>query len=336
MYSLVPIVLLPYFGWGIYTLHHRFRNREEFPPTVEAATLIGLLLFFAFETVYLRAAMRDNVILHLFSMLGLFVSAVALYGHMAISFSSRLIVGIVAPGDDRAVDRPRFSPAEILERQGDWDGAIKEYLVLARIFPRNPAVHVRIGNCFIETEQHAEAAPWFERALSHLDNDEEALPLLNRLCELYTRDLNDESGARKALELHLKRFPGSENADNLRARIEGSVTETHKAPGAALEALKDTPLAQDLDPAPAQEETTLPALPKDMGLDALHEVGVDAPGGAPAHIPDPAPLNRETVSLDHSPMADTPEQTPGEDDKPEDTADKDENGADGGDRLVPL
>ena len=69
-------LLVPYFGWGIYTLRHRYRYHEELKPSVEAATLLTLGVFYAFEWWLLQVWMSKSPVYLIFAALGLLASGV--------------------------------------------------------------------------------------------------------------------------------------------------------------------------------------------------------------------------------------------------------------------
>lgn len=243
MEYVAPIVLVPFFGWGIFTLNRRYRHQEELSPVLEIITLLALLLFYAFEIVQLRPWMQNQVLAYLFTVLGLFVAGAALYGHVAISLTSRLIVDLMVPADEGPADRPRFGPAEILERRGDYDGALQEYLVLARIYPGNPQVHTRIAECYLALDRPVDAVAWFDRAVKNLKTDDKCLPVVTRLCEVYERVLREPESAREVLEAYLDRFPDTTHAALLRARLARIGVKDVQAPvSAALQKLEEAPL----------------------------------------------------------------------------------------------
>lgn len=254
MYLAAPIFLIPFFGWGLFALHRKYRRREEWPAWVEALTILALALFYAVEIDELKVWLQHQRIAYYFSVMGLFVAGLALYGHMVVSLLSRAIVEAVSPGDEAAADRPRFGPAEILEHQGDWEGALQEYLILLRIFPRHPAVNQRAGECCIALHRPEEAAKWLVRAVRHHPPDEKILPLLSRACEVYDRMLRQPDNARKVLDDFLAAYPGYSQAEAvvLRRHQIGAAAPLEKPH--ALDALAETPIAngESSEDAPAK------------------------------------------------------------------------------------
>jgi tetratricopeptide (TPR) repeat protein len=212
------ILLIPYLGWGIYTLRLRYQFHEELPVAVEVATLAGLLVYYAVEIFVFDRAMSNTPVLYVFTVLGFAISGTALYGHILISVVSRVLVDAVLPNDDLQTKGPRFGPAEVLERRGDFEGALQEYLVIARIFPKDPATSIRVGNTYAELKQPRDAVVWFERAMNRVDDADRALTIVNRLSALYD-ELNDAENAIVSLENFLKKFPTSEFSDRVRLRV---------------------------------------------------------------------------------------------------------------------
>lgn len=216
---LTAIILIPYFGWGVYTLRLRFRYHEDLTPVVEAATLLGVAVFFAIETLLLKAYLYNYPAFFIFAVLGLVVSGAALYGPMVVSLISQLVVDVMVPGERSKTREPRYEPAEVLEREGDYKGALDEYLVIARIFPREPSVLIRIADTYVALDQAADAAQWFERALKLLDSPERSLQVTNRLCEIYRRQLDAPQEVARLLEAYLRRYPNAEFAGSVQERL---------------------------------------------------------------------------------------------------------------------
>jgi tetratricopeptide (TPR) repeat protein len=213
------LVLIPYLGWGIYTLRLRFRFHEEIAPRTEAITLVLVALFYALETFLLHGYLARLHAYFFFALLGLIVSGAALYGPMAVSLMSHLLVDAIIPAERSTTHEPRYGPAEALERAADYDAALREYLVIARIFPREPAALIRIGELQAKLNRPEEAAHWFERALVHLDSAEQSLQVTNRVCEIYGRILGRPEEAARVLEAYLDRFPEAAYARSVRERI---------------------------------------------------------------------------------------------------------------------
>jgi hypothetical protein len=214
------ILLVPYFGWGIYTLRHRYRWHEEMPLSIELATLIAVTLFIGFQVSILQDAARENRVFFIFAVLGLVTSSAALYGHVAISVLSRLIVDFVAPSESVSADKPRFGPAEALERAGDYNGAIQEYLVLARLFPKHPAVYEHLAEAELKANHPESAIAYFHRALALHKQPAAAFAMVMRLADTYARNLNNADAAREVLASFIAEHPRSPEAEQAKARLE--------------------------------------------------------------------------------------------------------------------
>lgn len=217
--ALWPVVVA-YFGWGIYTLRLRYRFHEDISPWVETLTLMLVGVFYIAELFLLRRYLAHTPTHFVFALLGLLVSGAALYGPMAVSLVSRLVVDVMLPAERSKTREPRYAPAEALERAGDFEGALQEYIVIARVFPRDAAVLVRIGNLHARLGKPQDAVAWFERALTCVESAEKNLQIANRLCALYNRDLGRPDDAVRVLQTYLARFPAAEHADSVRDRLE--------------------------------------------------------------------------------------------------------------------
>ena len=164
--------------------------------------------------------MTDTPVLYLFTILGLVVSSAALYGSMMVSVASHLMVDMVLPGEPQDASSPHFAPAEALERIGDYDSALQEYLVMARIFPKHGSTATRIANCLTRLDRLAEASKSFERALTLIENEEHSLRVTNRLVEIYERRMDQPDDAARILQLYIEKFPHAERIESVRARLD--------------------------------------------------------------------------------------------------------------------
>ena len=212
-------ILIPYFALGFYTLRRRYAHHEELSPHIEALVLFGVAMFYALESFLLRSSMKTSPAYYFFAILGLIVSGAALYGPMAISLVSQVLVDLIIPGERSKTMEPRYEPAEALERELDFEGAIREYLVIARVFPREPNTFLRIAELYLKLEQFEEAAAWFERALKLLDSAEKSLQITNRVCEIYQRKLGRPDAAGPLLEAYLAKYPDAEFSGSVRDRL---------------------------------------------------------------------------------------------------------------------
>jgi tetratricopeptide (TPR) repeat protein len=285
------VLLVPFVGGGVYSLSRRFGHHEEWPMAVEAAILAAVTLFFAIEVALLRLALPQNPVFLMFSVLGLAAAGAALYGHVLISLASRLVVEAVSHGDERAADRPRFGPAESLEQQGAYQDALQEYLVLARIYPREAEVYARIAEIHLRLKNPDEAAVWWRRALKYASTAGEVLAFTNRLCETHERHLNDVQGAKAVLAAYLERYPDSPDAAVVRGRLERLMSPQEVAAmSEALVALDAAPMAEVL-----LEEA--PQARIKMTLTALEDVELPSASPEAETAPEPAPEPGAKIGL---------------------------------------
>ena len=213
-------LLIPYFGWGIYTLRVRFAHHEEFAVRVEVATLLAVAFFVSLELKLFGVWMANMTLLYVFSALGLFVSTAALYGSMLVSVSSHLIVDIFMPVRQEDTYVPQFGPAEALESVGDFEGALNEYLVMARIFPKDGACALHVAETYAHLDDYAQAAHWFERGLGSMDDPDRYMRITNRLSDMYLNRLDSPDDSVRILEAYLEKFPDTDRGDSVRGRIE--------------------------------------------------------------------------------------------------------------------
>lgn len=286
--------MIPFFGWAIVLLRRRYVYYEENSLQLEAGTLGALALFFWIEALILRHALGHQTLLYFFAVLGLSVAAFALYAHVAISLASRLVVDLVVPGDETALNQPRFGPVDALERSEDYEGALLEYLVLARIYPRNFEVLRRTGRVQELLENHEEAATWYLRARKRASTAQEALTATNRLCAIYDGALDQPESADEVLVQFLEDYPESPDRILVIDRLERRATKSERSISAILQALEETPLA-----APGQEDAAEPINPS-VSLPAVGRplkapkpakpalVALEEEGASPIPAPDPA------------------------------------------------
>jgi len=294
---LTLLLLAVYLGWGVYTLDRRYRRHEEWPPAVEAATLVAVLLFYAIEVSLLRHTMQEEAVVYMFALLGLFVSGAALYGHMAVSLTSRILVEVVSPARVHDPSVPRLGPAEALERQHDFEGAVQEYLVLARIFPKDTTILTRLAENHLKLQEPEAAVGWLERAYQSSSDSDDALLVANRLAEVCKKDLHDTERARKVLQGFLKRFPESSHAASVSVRLEKLEAAPAARGSQKLESLEDLPREQRAAmPVPTLE---IPRPKPTLGLDPLAETGVAADADeAPEESAEEAAKPESSLSLE--------------------------------------
>ncbi len=243
--QIVGIVLLvPFFGWAIYLLRRRFQYYEENSLALEVITAGALGIFLWIEVTVLRDALDGQILLYLAAILGLSVSTFALYAHVLISLASRIVVDMVSPRGETAAYQPRFGPVDALEREEDYEGALQEYLVLARIYPRNFEVLSRTGRVQEILDQPEEAVIWYLRARKRATRAEEALMAVNHLCTLYDGKLGQPELADHQLALFLQDYPDSPDREIVVERLERRAHREGFTLSSLLEALEENPLAR--------------------------------------------------------------------------------------------
>ena len=103
--------------------------------------------------------------------------------------------------------------------RGDYEGAYAECLVIARVFPKDPSVALRVARNLVELERLEEACQWFERGLRGIDDADRSLHVVNRLSDIYLRRLDRQSDAIRVLQEYVTQFPNAEHAETVRGRI---------------------------------------------------------------------------------------------------------------------
>lgn len=231
-------LFLTFLGWGIYTLRLRYSHHEDLSMRLELATLAAVTVFVAVELMLVRPSLANNPVLYVFTILGLAVAATALYGPMLVSVASKVFVDAVIADHRGADDGPQFGPVDALERVNDFEGALGECLVLSRMFPKDATVSIRAATNYASLERYSEAAEWFERGLSRVNDADRAFRVTNRLAEIYNKQLDRADDADRVLRQFIERYPDHERADSIQRRIDRA------APSAAIArpiAIPDSP-----------------------------------------------------------------------------------------------
>ena len=214
------LFLIPYLLWGIYLLRQRLAHDVDLDRTVETFTIVFLVIFFIFEFTLIRIWLENDIVSLVFATLGLVISGFALYGPLVMSFGSHLLIDILMPTGRYNPSAPRYGAAEGFELRGDFEGAAREFIAIARKFPKETRAALRAADNLMLIGRPEVAAPWFEAALESLKDPEEALSVVNRLSDIYCEQLKQPDEAREVLEEYLDRFPASGYADSVRRRIE--------------------------------------------------------------------------------------------------------------------
>lgn len=215
---LAGLLLIPYLLWGEYTLRHRLQDGAEFRPVTEIITLALVGVFFVFQYALLREWLGKTPLYLFLALMGLALSGLILYGHMVVSLVSALLVDLVAPSADR-LHEPNYLPGEACEANGDFEGAVREYLAVARIFPKDPKTAIRLGDNLAKLSKWEEAASWFEQGIENLDRGEQVLPIMFRLAEIYAGRLGRGAAAKALYEEFIRRFPDDPSVAIVQARI---------------------------------------------------------------------------------------------------------------------
>lgn len=223
------LLLIPYLLWGVYLLRERLVREAELDRMVETFTVVFLVLFFIFEFTLIKLWLEKDVVSLVFATLGLGISGFALYGPLLMSFGSHLLVDVMMPTGRWNPSVPRYGAAEGFELRGDFEGAAREFIEIARKFPKETIAPLRAADNLMKIGRPEVAAPWFEAALEAIHDPEQSLSIVNRLCDIYRSDLGHEDEAREVLEEYVERFPASEYADSVRRRIESMVVDAAAA-----------------------------------------------------------------------------------------------------------
>jgi tetratricopeptide (TPR) repeat protein len=211
--------LVPYLLWGVYCLDQQLRREEELDITAQALTLAALIPFYAFQYEMLKSSLVNSNLKFALAIIGLMMSGAALYGPLAASFVSHLVVESVMPSHRKYVHEPRFGPGEAMEEVGNYEAAAQEYMAVAKMFPKDPGAALRTADNLMKCGKLEEAAPWFEKTLDNMTSAKQSLAVTFRLFELYTRALNKPEAGLRILEKYVQRFPETEYVSAVRRRI---------------------------------------------------------------------------------------------------------------------
>lgn len=258
------LMLIPYLLGGIYLLRARTREDVEVSPLFEGLALVLVILFFMYEFSVIEDWLGNNKLKMLAASLGLLGSGIALYGPTAVSLASYLFTEMLMPRGYWAEHEPRYGAAEGMETLGDFEGAANEYIVLARMFPHEPRPALGAADNLMKLDRHEEAAKWFVKGLALLQSPGDALPVTNRLYDLYNRHLSDPAKAREVLTAYAEKYPGSEFADSVQKRVErhDANTEAPEHPSSSEEkaSAQESAAAMFLDEEPLPESGQPPSI----------------------------------------------------------------------------
>jgi hypothetical protein len=217
--AITILLLIPFVGWGIYILRIQLKYREDLRRNAQIATVIGVLIFLTIEISIMQVSLGARSGMYILSVLALLMSTAALYGHLFVSIASQLIVNVIYPNDEIVVERPDFAAAEALEEIGDHAGALNEYLVMGRLFPKDPETVIKIGEAHLELDHIDDAAMYFERAFTQVGDAESGIRITNRLVSIYKGIQEDPDHAKEVLHRYLEKYPESKFDDSVQRRL---------------------------------------------------------------------------------------------------------------------
>ena len=213
------LILIPYLCWGVYLLKVRFQHQAELSVAVEALTFLGLIIFLIIEFAFLNLWLSDSPLIFILAVLGLLSSLLALYGPMLMSLGSHILVDAVMPSGAPVSHTPRYGAAEGFEQKGDYEAATREYMAIARMFPKESKASLRAGDNLMKLDRPEEAVLWLKRGLNCLSEAEESLRVVNRIAEIYLHRLNEPDEAVDVFQSYLERFPDAEYAESVKRRL---------------------------------------------------------------------------------------------------------------------
>ncbi len=229
------------FFWGVFLAYKRWIRRYEIPYWLDLLSLILMFIILGIELVQLRDWLRNFPLLYILTGLGLFIFASALYSQSLISILTTVFMSVIHPGEESAPDIPRFGPAEILERQGDWKGALNEYYILARIYPHHPSVHLRIANAYVKLNQPEEALLWLKKSLKYLKREEDLYLIVARFCDI-AHDIQDVKSYYEMIDYFSKLYPDSPHTQSILERKKRIKTDTIKEKSSLLISMEELPI----------------------------------------------------------------------------------------------
>lgn len=244
--DIISIILLGFlFFWGVALLYQKWIRNHDFPFWLDLLSLILMFTILGIQLLQLRDWLKNYTLLYILSALGLFITVSALYSHSFISLTTLIFLSIIQPGEEFAPDVPRFGPAEILEHENDWKGALNEYFVLARIYPHHPSVHLRIANAYVKLNQPKEALQWLKKSLNYLKREEDIYMVIARYCDI-AQDIGDIDSAMEIINYHLKQYPNSPHSKSILERKKRMSIDITKERSSLLVPMEETPIDENL------------------------------------------------------------------------------------------
>jgi tetratricopeptide (TPR) repeat protein len=221
-FAMSVALMLPFFFWGVHLLRERYLLHRDIPMRVEVYSLLGVVAFQTVQLMLIRIWMGEITAFYAFTMLAIAAASTALYGPTLVSVVSQEIVNLMHPPHDARTEEPNFSMAEGLEQRCDYEGALREYMVMARVFPKDSETAFRVGHVLIELERFEEAAASFERGLHQAAgaDPERALLATNRLSDLYRERLGRMDDAAMTLQAYLDRYGDTAKAELVARKLD--------------------------------------------------------------------------------------------------------------------
>lgn len=245
--DILSVILLFFlFIWGIYSVYLKVSQPYRYPRWMDVFSLVLMCSVLGLELIQLREWLRNYPLYYIFSFLGLFIAVTALYSHNIVSIVTSIALSLTYPGEENAPDVPRFGPAEILEKKKDYEGALKEYMVLARIYPYHSAVYIRIANILDKMGRTEEGIEWLKRSFKYLSKDIEMYSVVARYCDLAEK-LGLEKDALDIIDMLLAKYPTSDFVENLQKRRKKILERKEKTKSLSLVSLEEEPLSESED-----------------------------------------------------------------------------------------
>ncbi len=265
--DILSILLLFFlFIYGIYSIYLRISRVYNYPLWLDVLSLIIMFSILALELIQLKDWLRNYPLYYIFSFLGLFITVFALYSHNLVSVITFIALSVIHPSEESAPDLPRFGPAEMLERKKDYEGALMEYMVLARIYPHYSAVHIRIANVFEKLNRIEEGMDWLKKATKYLNKDNELHSVVTRYCD-FAEKLGKKQQAIQMIDVFLSEYPDSEYAETLKNRKKQLLTK------------QETPHLADklisLETEPLTDNETTPQSPSKKTTLSIEKIEID-------------------------------------------------------------
>ncbi|MCX8065240.1 MAG: tetratricopeptide repeat protein [Candidatus Hydrogenedentes bacterium] len=214
----------------------------SYPRWMDVFSLLLMFLILGIELIQLKEWLKNYPLYYIFSFLGLLITVTALYSPNLVSVITSIALSLTNPGEESAPDIPRFGPAEILEKKRDYEGALMEYMVLARIYPYHSAVYIRIANVLEKLGRLEEGMDWLRRSWKYLNKDSELYSIVARYCDLAEK-LDMKQDAIKFIDMFLDKYPDSKFTENLTKRKELLIGGKKASKSISLVSLEAEPLS---------------------------------------------------------------------------------------------